>query len=171
MVRHLIFSTSFGKAVVVYRQSPFSIVKIVLPRSNRKMFIESSGISNYGKPGSHQKALLLSGLLIHYFNGKQIDVPGSAREWMDTSGLTPLQKSVLTATFDIPYGKLSSYKKIAEAVGRPKAYRFVGTTLAKNRFPIIIPCHRVIRSDGSLGRFAGGEDLKQKLIELEAKYI
>jgi len=63
---------------------------------------------------------------------------------------------------------LRSYRDIAVAVGRPRAYRFVGTTLANNPFPILIPCHRVIRSDGSFGLFGGGSDMKRKLIELEA---
>ena len=86
-------------------------------------------------------------------------------------GLTRLQQSVLAATADIPYGELRSYKEVAEAVHCPRAYRFVGTTLAKNTFPIVIPCHRVIRSDGSFGQFGGGTDLKRKMIELEASTI
>ncbi len=55
-------------------------------------------------------------------------------------------------------------------IDHPGAYRFVGTALSKNPFPIIVPCHRVIRSDGGYGQFGGGTDLKKKLIELEAKY-
>ena len=88
-------------------------------------------------------------------------------EWLDAGGLTELQKSVYSATAKIPYGKLSSYKEIAEVINRPNAYRFVGTTLAKNPFPILIPCHRVIRSNNTIGWFAGGKNLKIKMIELE----
>ena len=88
-------------------------------------------------------------------------------KWLDTSGLTELQKSVYFATAKIPFGKLSSYKKIAEIINRPNAYRFVGTTLAKNPFPVLIPCHRVIRSNNTIGQFAGGKKLKIKMIELE----
>jgi len=86
------------------------------------------------------------------------------------AGLTPLQQLVLRATTDIPYGSVRSYKQIAEAIHRPRAYRFVGSTLAKNPFPILIPCHRVIRSDSSLGQFGGGTDLKRELIDLEAQF-
>lgn len=86
-------------------------------------------------------------------------------------GLTRLQQSVLAATASIPCGELRSYKDIAEAIDRPRAYRFVGTTLGENPFPIVIPCHRVIRSDGSYGQFGGGTDLKRKMIELEASTI
>ena len=88
-------------------------------------------------------------------------------EWLDAGELTELQKSVYSATVKIPYGKLSSYKKIAQAINRPNAYRFVGATLAKNPFPILIPCHRVIRSNNTIGQFAGGKNLKIKMIELE----
>ncbi|MBW1836306.1 MAG: MGMT family protein [Deltaproteobacteria bacterium] len=84
-------------------------------------------------------------------------------------GLTNLQQSVLVATTKIPYGDLRSYQAIAVTIGRPRAYRSVGSALAKNPFPILIPCHRVIRSDNSIGQFGGGA-LKRKLIELEAKH-
>ena len=83
-------------------------------------------------------------------------------------GFTVLQKAVYRQTAKISYGFLSTYKKIAEGIGRPGAYRFVGTTLAKNPFPILIPCHRVIRSDNKIGGFGGGSTLKQRLIQHEA---
>ena len=86
---------------------------------------------------------------------------------MDMSGLTRLQKSVLAATAKTPYGTVRSYRAIAGTIDRPRAYRFIGTTLAKNRFPILIPCHRIIKSDGSIGQFRGGADLKRKLIQRE----
>lgn len=86
------------------------------------------------------------------------------------AGLTPLQQLVLKATTDIPYASVRSYKQIAEAIHRPWAYRFVGSALAKNPFPILMPCQRVIRSDSSLGQFGGGTDLKRKLIDLEAQF-
>jgi len=103
----------------------------------------------------------------NYFKGTAIKPPW---EWMDMAGLTPLQQLVLRVTVDIPYGSVRSYKQVAEAIHRPKAYRFVGSTLAKNPFPILIPCHRVIRSDSSLGQFGGGTDLKRELIEMERNF-
>jgi methylated-DNA-[protein]-cysteine S-methyltransferase len=167
---NLIFSTPFGDAAIIYREGPFFIIKILLPRANRKDLIESAGRDDWGKPGSHEKARIISGSIIDYFKGRRIQIPWPPWEWMDMSGLTMLQKSVLVTTAYIPYGKLCTYKDIAEAIHRPRAYRFVGTTLANNPFPILIPCHRVIRSDSSFGRFGGGTDLKRKLIELEARH-
>ncbi len=167
---NLIFSTPFGDAAIIYREGPFLIIKILLPLPNKKDIIESIGRDKLGKPGLHEKASIISGSIIDYFKGRPIHIPWPPWEWMDMSRLTMLQKSVLVATAGIPYGKLRTYKDIAEAIHRSRAYRFVGTTLANNPFPILIPCHRVIRSDFSLGRFSGGTDLKRKLIELEARH-
>jgi len=167
MTYHLIFATRFGHASVIYRQKPFAAIKIFLPCKNRESLVEAVETEGCGDPGSHYKAVIVKKLIIDYFKGKPIQPPW---EWMDMAGLTKLQKSVLVATADIPYGELRSYKEIAKTVNRPRAYRFVGTTLANNPFPILIPCHRVIRSDSSFGRFGGGTDLKRKLIELEAVF-
>ena len=71
-------------------------------------------------------------------------------------------KKVWTACFNIPAGKTYTYKQIAEKIGSPKAARAVGTALAKNPFAPIIPCHRVIRSDGKLGRYSASGGLKKK---------
>ena len=86
------------------------------------------------------------------------------------SGMTSTEQAVLKKTAAIPYGDVASYRDVAAAIGRPKAFRFVGNTLAANPFPILIPCHRVIRSDGRLGQFGGGRDLKKKMIALEKKH-
>jgi len=88
-------------------------------------------------------------------------------DWLDFGSATRLQKAVYHATFRIPRGQTRSYRRIAETIGRPGASRFVGNTMAKNPFPVLIPCHRVIRSNGSLGRFGGGEDLKRAMLEIE----
>jgi len=167
MVSHIIFHTDFGDAAVIYRENRFSIIKILLPSSNRKYLFELIAKNRWGKPGFHQKAKMVSDLIIDYFNGRDLLIP---LEWLDMDRLTKLQKSVLIATADIQYGKLSTYKKIAASVGFPKAYRFVGNTLANNPYPILIPCHRVIRSNSSIGGFTGGTELKKKLIALEAKF-
>ena len=167
MTYHLIFSTRFGHLAVIYGQRPFAIKKIFLPRADRKNLVKVVEADECSVPGSHKKVVLIKESIIDYFKGKPIQ---PVWEWMDLRGLTMLQTSVLTATADIPYGELKSYKEIAVAIGRPRAYRFVGSTLAKNPFPILIPCHRVIRSDASFGQFRGGADLKRKLIEMEAGY-
>lgn len=77
------------------------------------------------------------------------------------------QKAVYQALLNIPYGQTKSYKDIARAIGREKAVRAVSTAIGKNPFMIIIPCHRVIGSDGKLRGYAYGLDIKKKLLEIE----
>jgi O-6-methylguanine DNA methyltransferase len=83
------------------------------------------------------------------------------------TGLTDFEKKVLRITCQIPFGQMRSYKWVARKLGAPKATRAVGQALKKNPYPIIIPCHRVIKSDGSLGGYAKGKQLKKKLLQFE----
>ncbi len=90
-------------------------------------------------------------------------------------GCTDFQRSVLKATRKIPRGQTVSYKELAEMSGHPNAVRAVASVMRNNRFPLIIPCHRVIRSDGTIGGFAGQHTgkmvkLKKQLLDLEKKY-
>ena len=165
--RHLLFSTPIGKMAVVYHPQPFAVKTVVLPRSDREQVDRLVDIYGASESGSHRQAAVIKQQIVDYFNGKPIQ---PAWQWLDMSGLTRLQASVLIATADIPYAILKSYQDIAVAVQRPRAYRFVGSTLAKNPFPILIPCHRVIRSDSTFGQFGGGTDMKRKLIEMEAAF-
>jgi methylated-DNA-[protein]-cysteine S-methyltransferase len=87
--------------------------------------------------------------------------------------LTPFTSLVLLACRGVPYGRTSTYLALAEAIGRPKAVRAVANALAGNPLPLIIPCHRVIQSDGQIGGFSapGGTRTKSKLIELEKRIL
>lgn len=103
--------------------------------------------------------------LREYFEGKrkEFDLPLSYRG-------TDFQVRDWKALMEIPYGETRSYKQIAEAAGSPKAFRAVGSANHKNRICIIIPCHRVINADGSLGGYGGGVEHKKQLLELERTY-
>jgi methylated-DNA-[protein]-cysteine S-methyltransferase len=80
---------------------------------------------------------------------------------------TDFEKRVWTTLREIPYGETRTYKWLAERIGMPKATRAVGRALSKNPIPIILPCHRVIESDGSIGGYSSGVDIKRRLLELE----
>jgi len=80
---------------------------------------------------------------------------------------TPFQLDVLRALQDVPYGETISYGGLAQRIGRPKASRAVGAANARNPLPIVIPCHRVIGSNGSLVGFGGGLEIKKRLLDLE----
>ncbi len=87
---------------------------------------------------------------------------------LDLSGATSFQCRVWKATGLIPYGETRSYMWVAEQIGKPGAVRAVGQALSRNPLPIIIPCHRVLSSDGRLGGFTGGVETKRSLLSLEA---
>jgi methylated-DNA-[protein]-cysteine S-methyltransferase len=77
------------------------------------------------------------------------------------------RRDVLEATARIPYGQTGTYTSVATAAGSAKAVRAAGTALAKNPIPIVVPCHRVLRADGELGNYRGGEAAKARLLDLE----
>lgn len=77
-------------------------------------------------------------------------------------------RQVVEQLRQIPYGQTRSYAEVADAVGSPRAVRAVGTACRKNPLPIAIPCHRVVRSDGSLGQYAGGPEAKRILLAVES---
>jgi methylated-DNA-[protein]-cysteine S-methyltransferase len=80
---------------------------------------------------------------------------------------SPFQQQVLRIEHGVPRGRVTSYQRIAEKLNRPRSARAVGRALAANPFPILIPCHRAIRSDGTLGGFQGGPAMKRALLALE----
>jgi methylated-DNA-[protein]-cysteine S-methyltransferase len=80
---------------------------------------------------------------------------------------TEFEKKVWLALRDIPYGETRTYKWLAEKIGKPAAFRAVGRALSRNPLPIFLPCHRVIESDGSLGGYSGGADIKRRLLDME----
>lgn len=80
---------------------------------------------------------------------------------------TEFERAVLVATFKIPKGKVSTYKRIAETVGRPRAYRAVGNALHKNPLAPIVPCHRVVKSNGGFGGEKRGAESRKNLLEKE----
>jgi methylated-DNA-[protein]-cysteine S-methyltransferase len=82
---------------------------------------------------------------------------------------TDFQQSVWRALLAIPYGETTTYSSIAERIGRPAAVRAVGAANGANPIPIVIPCHRVIGTNGSLTGFGGGLDVKRRLLSLEAR--
>lgn len=88
---------------------------------------------------------------------------------LDLSWATPFQMDVYNVLAGIPSGRTVSYAELAEMAGHKGAARAAGSTMAKNRFLIVLPCHRVITSDRKLGGFSGGLDLKIKLLKCEGR--
>jgi O-6-methylguanine DNA methyltransferase len=111
---------------------------------------------------SEEKLAAYRAELEEYFSGRRrrFDMP------LDLRG-TEFQKRCWQALLDIPYGETRTYAEIARAIGRPQAFRAVGMANHSNPIAIVVPCHRVIASDGTLCGYGGGLNLKAKLLELE----
>ncbi|NCL72810.1 methylated-DNA--[protein]-cysteine S-methyltransferase [Rhodococcus sp. YH1] len=102
--------------------------------------------------------------LDEYFRGARtaFDLP------LDLRLARGFRREVITHLPRIDYGRTASYAEVAAVAGSPRAVRAVGTACARNPLPVVLPCHRVVRSDGDLGRYVGGVDAKRALLRLEA---
>jgi O-6-methylguanine DNA methyltransferase len=134
----------------LYKEEPLCDKNKII---NKKSFIENS----------KKLAKRLENELNRYFdkNLHKFSLP------FDLSFYTKFQIDVLSALTLIPYGKTFSYLDVARLIGHPEAYRAVGNAVGSNRLMIVIPCHRVIKNDGKMGKFGGGEDVKKFLLNLE----
>ena len=161
------FKTERGWVAVMGSQK--GLCRMTFPESN-----EESAVNAVTKGMSAERQDIdfadVKNALIKYFNGQKVDFDFPLDPELE--GCTPFQRDVWEATARIPYGQLRSYGWLAAEIGRPNSARAVGQALGANRLPIIVPCHRVLRSDGSLGGFSGGLHRKEELIELEkAEFI
>ena len=149
--------TKLGKIGIVEENS--KIVKVIIDNGNNR----NSKDKNVEEKDTK---LLLEAKkqLEEYFEGKRkvFDLP------LEQEG-TEFQKKVWNALEEIPYGETRTYKEVAKMVGNEKASRAVGMANNKNNIPIIIPCHRVIGSNGKLVGYALGLDMKKYLLDLESK--
>lgn len=100
----------------------------------------------------------------YFSDGKMPVVPWP---YLDMAQLTTNQQKLLRVVAGIPSGSVCSYGEVARLAGFPKGARFAGNTLARNPFPVFIPCHRVIRADGRIGGFGAGTEMKRKMLALE----
>jgi len=130
----------------------------------RGIFWEKQDIEMFKEDATLASKYLLNGerQILEYLEGARdhFDLP------LEIIG-SVFQKAVWKVLLKIPYGETRSYKEIAMAIKKPKAMRAVGTANGKNPLCLIIPCHRVIASDGTLGGYSGGLSTKKKLLKLE----
>ncbi len=138
------------------------VIEIILPMTQMERYIQKR-YPQADKRGARAVAAV-NREVRRYFAGstKRLSVAD-----IDVSQLYMFQKLVLFTERKIPYGWVSTYGRLAAKIGSPHAARAVGTALARNPFPIIIPCHRTIRADGTLGGYQGGVKLKRRLLERE----
>lgn len=138
---------------------------------NERERIEADVVKLTGQSPDYEPARTTPALdqLDEYFNKqrRQFDLP------LDWSVMTPFQQTALRAVYAIPYGKYLTYADVATQIGKPKAVRAMGRANATNPMPIIIPCHRVLGSDGKLHGYGGpgGLETKAWLLRLEGAWL
>jgi O-6-methylguanine DNA methyltransferase len=108
-----------------------------------------------------------SGLLERYFAGEPVAFDVDVAAYTEALGCTTFERDVFAALAAVPYGRPVSYRDLAHAAGRPNAYRAVGSVMARNTLPILLPCHRVIKNDGNLGSYGDDPTWKARLLRLE----
>lgn len=146
------------------------LIRTCLPWKEKQV-VEESLLENVDNPTADPGYLKpLQDFVITYFEGSYADF---SRVSVCLDGFTDFQRKVLSALQKVKYGKSITYAKLAEKAGSPKAVRAIGQVMARNPLPLIVPCHRVIRKDGSLGGFSaiGGIDIKKKMLALESTIL
>jgi methylated-DNA-[protein]-cysteine S-methyltransferase len=161
VLRYVIFTTEMGWVGIL--GSTIGLLGVTLPRHSASEIPRLLGISQNRATLSPHRYQSLMERLTAYYAGRKVDFP----DRLDLSAATPFQREVWAATRLIPHGETRSYAWVAEQIGKPGAVRAVGQALGRNPLSVIIPCHRVLASNGGLGGFSGGLEMKRYLLWLE----
>lgn len=175
VIKYVIFKTKWGYFGLAGTEYGLSRAQLPGPKPEK---IKSLLLRN--PPPANQQSRIkfdqtffktLQEQITAYFEGACVDFSPDIPVVLD--GFSRFYSSVLTACRQITFGQTISYSELAKKAGRPAASRAVGNALAKNPLPLIIPCHRVVRSDGKIGGFSapGGIPLKKHMLELEHQAI
>jgi methylated-DNA-[protein]-cysteine S-methyltransferase len=166
MNKTIILSTPFGPVAIVW--SLFSgfpkIVRVLLSTPEVSAEVRVSRLYPDSEASSCAEIDAIAKEIGAFLGGGNIRF---SLDVVDLNLCSPFQQSVLRAEHPIPRGSVSTYQLIATHLGKRNGARAVGNALANNPFPIIVPCHRAIRSDRSLGGFQGGLDMKRALLRTE----
>jgi len=150
-------------ALVLLQESPEAAQSRLAALLNGKGIDLDPAVFAEPRGAARREALALARQIRRYFSGREAVF--SVR--LDWSGYTPFQTAVLEAIRSIPYGQTRTYAQVAEAVGVPRGARAVGAAAAKNRTPLVVPCHRVVAAGGRLGGFSCGAQVKLRLLAVE----
>jgi len=153
------FETSLGTCALRWTDGGIASVRLPSPRTSALPRVDD------GEDVPQAVRAAIAGI-VDVLGGKAADLGFVV---LDQQGIDPLRRAVYAATRTIPPGTTATYGEIARAIDRPDAARDVGAALARNPFPIIVPCHRVLGADGKLTGFSapGGLETKRRMLELE----
>lgn len=165
-IKSTLIKSPFGPIALIW--SNFNgypkIVRILLSNPDLSAEDQLSTIYPHSQKSSSEEIDKLTTAIKAFLDGEDVLF---SLDCVDLDACSPFQKAVLLAEYQIPRGSISTYQLIARHIGKEKGARAVGNALANNPFPIIIPCHRAIRSDGTIGGFRGGSAMKKALLEAE----
>ena len=166
MNNKIIKATPFGSVGIIwtgFNDNP-KIIRVLLSKTSLSAENQVSQLYPNSKSSSCTEVDAVTTAIKGLLEGEDIEIP------LDVTNLgecSTFQRSVLRAEHRIPRGSVSTYRLIAEHVGKPNGARAVGNALANNPFPLIVPCHRAIRSDYHLGGYQGGFEMKRTLLGME----
>jgi methylated-DNA-[protein]-cysteine S-methyltransferase len=164
LIEYTFFESSIGTISLASRNNKI----IALDIHSKNLYEMKKHLSALYPDGheSEQSFKTIKLLLDRYLRGEKVDFDVD----IDISGESQFTQRVLRELKKIPYGKVRSYLWIGKRLGHTMAARAVGQAVKRNPIPIIIPCHRVIREDGSIGGFSLGEEIKKRLLALEGVF-
>lgn len=175
LFKHIISKSPIGEITIIWKDEPKFIIEEIFisspsEKSSKKAFekYEQNGELT-GKKSNELDEFLEE--LDNYLNEKDYKF---SLKYLNLDKLSSFQRKVLMEEFKTKKGTVNSYKHLAKKIGNPKAYRAVGSALSKNPYPIVIPCHRTVKSDRTLGGYAGlkeGIETKKTLLEIEGLII
>ena len=164
-LHYSIADTSYGEMTIIWTAGePLRVVRILLPSRRGEL-----GIRYPQATESTDSAIGdLAEDIARFLDGEDVTF---SLDLMDVDQCSPFQRSVILAEYGVPRGHVTTYGRLARHLGAPRASRAAGRALATNPFPIVIPCHRAVRSDGSLGGYQGGVEMKARLLEMEGVQV
>jgi methylated-DNA-[protein]-cysteine S-methyltransferase len=161
MLYYVFFETTVGWIGAL--SSTLGLIKTTFPQKSPELALSFLNLERLKPAYSNEKFKKTIEFYTSYFKGDKTNFVG---DW-DLSNATIFQREVWEATNRIPYGETRSYAQIAQSIDNPLSCRAVGNALGRNPMPIIIPCHRVIASNGKIGGFSGDFGMKTFLLNLE----
>jgi methylated-DNA-[protein]-cysteine S-methyltransferase len=166
MNKKIIAATPFGSVAIIWAVMDGSpkIFRVLLSKPGLPVEHRVSGLYPQVQASSCPEIDDVAAGITRMLEGEEVDFPLSVANLSLCSGF---QQRVLRAEHAIPRGHVSTYRLIARYLGKANGARAVGNALAKNPFPLIVPCHRAIRSDRTPGGYQGGPDMKRALLEAE----
>lgn len=154
---HHCVSTAWGPCTLQWTERGLTRFRLPDPA------LDGRALDNQGLSGDVATWI---GLIVAYFCGEPVDFSAIP---LDTSGLSATERAIYAALREVPYGRTTTYGELAARVGQPGAARAVGMAMARNPWPLIVPCHRVLAKGGALHGFSapGGLDTKRRMLAME----